>query len=300
MAPSPRGVGFMLGAITVFSLQDGVSKLLAENHAPVFVVMIRYWAFAAFVIALSAGRPGGVRRAGETRRPGVQILRGLLLAAQIVVMTGSFAWLGLAESHAVMAVYPLLIAALGALVLGERVEGAQWAAIGVGFLGVLILLQPGVGVFDPLALLPLLGAAMFAVYSVLTRWVGRTDAPSVSFFYTGVAGAAGITLVGPFFMSAMTAEEWAWMALLCVLGASGHYLLIRAYEAAEAAALQPFAYLQLVLTSIIGALFFNEIVDAPLVLGAAIVVGSGLFALWRQRRALRAARKRPAPSRAGS
>ncbi len=282
-----QGVLFMLGAVTVFSLQDGVSKLLAENHEPVFIVMIRYWAFAAFVTLMSARRPGGLRAAVHTRRPLIQIARGLLLAAQIVLITGSFALIGLAETHAVMAVYPLMIAALGAALLGERVEPAQWAAIALGFLGVLIVIRPGIGVFDPAALVPLLGAAMFATYGVLTRLVGRDDAPSVSFFYTGVAGAAGLTLVGPFFMSALSPPEWAWMALLCVLGATGHYFLIRAYEVAEAASLQPYAYLQLVFTSIMGATLFGEIIDAGLVIGSCVVVGAGLFALWRARAAAR-------------
>lgn len=284
MTSDQRGVAFMVAAVTVFALQDGVSKLLATNHAPVFVVMIRYWAFAAFVLAISARRPGGIRAAARSRRPLAQIFRGLLLGAQIVLMTASFVILGLAESQAVMALYPLLIVGLGAVALGERVAPAQWAAVGLGFLGVLILLRPGFGVFDPAALLPLLGAFMFATYGILTRWVGRSDPPAVSFFYTGVAGAAGLTLVGPFFMSAMTPAETAWMALLCVLGASGHYLLIKAYEQAEASLLQPYAYLQLVLVSIIGASFFGEVIDAPLVLGSAVVVGAGLFALLRTRR----------------
>lgn len=285
MTPTLRGILFMIATMTVFSLQDGVSKLLALEHPPIFIVMLRYWAFAGFAVLVSQARPGGVRGSARTARPLIQVVRGLLLVVQICLMTYSFATLGLAETHAVMAIYPLLIAGMGALLLKERVDGAQWAAIAVGFVGVIILLDPGARVFDPRALIPLLCAGMFAAYGILTRWVGGTDPPSVSFFYTGVTGAAGITLVGPFFWSDMTDGQWAWMALLCVLGMSGHFLLIKAYETAEASVLQPFAYLQLVMTSVIGVLAFAEVLDAPLLIGSAIVVGAGLFAVSRARRA---------------
>ncbi|MEM8878917.1 MAG: DMT family transporter [Pseudomonadota bacterium] len=276
-----RGIALMLAAMTVFASQDGISRLLAEDVPPLFIVMIRYWAFAAFVVALSAARPGGVRAQAQTARPVAQVMRGLMLVAQIVLITYSFVALGLAETHALMAVYPLLIAAMGALFLGERVDAMQWAAIGAGFVGVLILLQPTGDVFDIRALIPVFCAFVFAGYGVMTRWVGQVDRPSVSFFYTGVAGAVGITLIGPFFWSEMTGPQWAWMALLCVTGAGGHFLLIKAYEVSEAARLQPFAYWQLVLASIIGVLAFGEVLDLPLLAGTAIVVAAGLFTLWR-------------------
>jgi len=292
MVNTQRGILFMIVTMTVFSLQDGVSKLLALDHPPIFVVMIRYWAFASFVVLLSQTRPGGIRAAARTNRPVVQVIRGMLLVLQICLMTYSFAALGLAETHAVMAVYPLLIAAMGAILLKERVDAAQWAAIGVGFVGVVVLLEPGGGVFDIKALIPLFCAGIFATYSILTRWVGGVDAPPVSFFYTGVAGAVAITLIGPFYWTEMSAESWIWMGVLCVLGMTGHFLLIKAYEIAEAGSLQPFAYLQLVMTSVIGVVAFDEVLDLPLLIGAAIVVGAGLFALARARQ--RASRERRA------
>jgi drug/metabolite transporter (DMT)-like permease len=281
MSEAYRGIALMLAAMTVFASQDGISRLLAEDIPPLFIVMIRYWAFAAFVLALSSSRPGGVRAQAQTARLVPQIIRGLMLVAQIVLITYSFVALGLAETHALMAVYPLLIAAMSALFLGERVDKLQWAAIGAGFLGVLILLQPTGGVFDVRALVPLFCAVLFAAYGVLTRWVGQVDRPSVSFFYTGIAGAVGSSLIGPFFWSEMTSTQWAWMALLCVTGAGGHFLLIKAYEVSEAARLQPFAYWQLVLASLIGVFIFGEILDLPLLIGTGIVVAAGLFTLWR-------------------
>lgn len=274
----------MLAATTVFSLQDGISTYLAGLYAPIFVVMIRYWAFAVFVVALSARRPGGVRAALRSRRPMLQILRGLLLSAQITLVIFVFTKLGLAASHAIIAVSPLLIAALGAAFLGERLDRLRWAAIGMGFLGVLIILRPGAEAFDPWALAALAGALMFALYGVLTRVVARHDPASVSFFYTGVAGAAGATLIGPFYATPMAPEHWPAMAALCVTGALGHYLLIKAYEAAEAASLQPYAYWQLALVTLIGVFWFGEPLSAWTLLGAAVIVAAGLISAGQARR----------------
>lgn len=279
-----RGLLFFLATMAVFAAQDGISKLLAEDYPPVFIVMIRYWAFAAFVLAVSQTRPGGIRRVSRSARPFVQILRGILLVTQICLMTFSFVVLGLAESHAIFAVYPLLIAAMGAFFLGEQVSGAQWAAIATGFIGVIVLLKPGAGVFDPLALIPVVCAFGFAAYAVLTRWVGGYDRPYVSFFWTGVAGAVGITLVGPFYWTGMTGAHWVWMAVLCFTGAFGHFLLIKAYEYAEASGLQPFAYIQLVLASAIGVVFFAETLTVTLLIGSGVIVAAGLFTLLWQRR----------------
>ncbi|MEM9029445.1 MAG: DMT family transporter [Pseudomonadota bacterium] len=274
-----RGIGLMIATMALFATQDGISRHLAADHHPIFIVMIRYWAFAAFVVTLSANRPGGLRVVARTAHPLAQTARGLLLAAQICVVTYSFDRLGLAETHAIMSVYPLLVAAGGAIFLGERIAVVQWAAIAFGFVGVLIIVRPGSGVFEPFALVPLLCAVGFATYGILTRWVGKRDTAATSFFFTGIAGAAGISLIGPFFWSELTGSAWLFLAALCVIGASGHFLLIKAYETAEVAALQPFAYVQLMLASAIGVIVFNESLSATLIVGSIIVVGAGLLAL---------------------
>ncbi len=287
-----RGIAIMVATMAVFAVQDGVSKHLAERYSPVFVTMIRYWFFALFVVALSARRAGGVRAAARTARPVLQWARGALLALEIVVMITGFALLGLVESHAVFAVYSLIVTALAGPVLGEKVGWRRWAAIAVGFLGVLIVLRPGLRVFDPLALIPLLAAAMFGLYHLLTRLANTADSAATSFFYTGVGGAVTMTLIGPFFWTPMVGWDWGWMAVLCVTGMTGHYMLIKALEAAEASVIQPFTYLQLVFGSAVGVIAFGETVDAPIALGACLIVAAGLFTIWREHQRRAAARRR--------
>ncbi|MCB6179810.1 DMT family transporter [Rhodobacter sp. Har01] len=277
------GIWLMIATATVFAAQDGVSRHLAEATNVYMVVMIRFWFFAAFVIALAARAPGGLRAAARTGYPGLQIARGVILVVEICIMVLAFVSHGLIGSHAVFACYPLIVAALSGPVLGEKVGWRRWLAIGAGCLGVLILLNPGAGVFTPWALVPFVAAFMFAIYGLLTRYVARKDTAAVSFFWTGTVGALTMTPVGLWHWQPMLPADWLWMATLCCTAALGHWLMIKAYAVAEASAIQPFAYLQLPLVSIIGMTVFDETLRANVVIGAAIVVGAGIFTLWRQR-----------------
>lgn len=277
------GIVLMVATTFVFAVQDGISRHLAAEYNVLMVVMIRYWFFAAFVIALGLRATGGLRAAAATKQPGWQILRGLLLAAEICVMVTGFIFLGLVESHAVFTSYPLIIAALSGPLLRERVGWRRWVAIGIGFVGVVIILSPGSGVFSPLALIPLASSVLFALYGLLTRYVAQQDSAATSFFWTGVAGSVAMTCVGIWFWEPMAAPDWGWMATLCVTGALGHYLLIKCYEVAEASAVQPFAYLQLVFGAFIGIGVFGEVLRTNVLIGAVLVVAAGVFTLLRAR-----------------
>lgn len=277
------GILLMIATTFVFALQDGISRHLAGEYNTLMVVTIRYWFFAAFVIAVAARKAGGLRNAAATVQPAMQIFRGLLLTAEICVAIWGFTLLGLVESHAVFACYPLLIAALSGPVLGESVGWRRWTAIAVGFVGVLIILRPGFSVFSPYALIPFASALMFALYGLLTRFAARRDTAATSFFWTGVTGAVALTPIGLYAWEPMTGADWIWMTALCMTGAFGHFLLIKTYEVAEASAVQPFAYLQLVFASAVGVVVFGEVIKLPVAVGAGIIVSAGLFTLWRER-----------------
>jgi drug/metabolite transporter (DMT)-like permease len=273
----------MILTTMIFAVQDGISRHLGAHYSVMTVVMIRFWFFAAFVVALSASRSGGIARVARSRALGLQIFRGVLLVAEICVTVLSFVLLGLIPSHAIFATCPLIIAALAGPVLGERVGWRRKAAIGVGLAGVLVILRPGFQVFSPVALVPLLGAFMFALYGLLTRLVARVDSAETSFFWTGVAGAAAITAVAPFWWTPMQGwADWCWMALLCLTGVVGHFLLIKVYEVAEAGTVQPFAYFQLVFVSIMALAIFDERPDLSTVAGAGLILAAGLYTVIRE------------------
>ena len=277
------GISLMIAATFVFALQDGISRHLAGEYNVLMVVMIRYWFFAAFVMAVASRAAGGLWVAAKTRQPFLKITRGGLLAGEVCVAITALTYLGLVDALAIFICYPLLVAALSGPILGEQVGWRRWAAIGVGFIGVLIILKPGFGVFEPEGILALISAVMFALYALLTRYVARQDSTATSFFWTGTVGAVFMSIVGIWSWEQMISSDWIWMAILCVSGAFGHWLLIRCYEMAEASAVQPFAYFHLVFGAIVGVTVFGEVIALNVGIGAGIVVAAGLFTFWRER-----------------
>ncbi|MEP2782892.1 MAG: DMT family transporter [Pseudoruegeria sp.] len=277
------GILLMMATMLVFSVQDAISRHLAGEYNTLMVVMIRYWFFAAFVLTVAYRSPGGIRAVAKTEQPMLQMVRGAVLAIEICIMVLGFVLLGLVESHAIFAANPLIIAALSGPILGEKVGWRRWAAIAVGFVGIMIILQPGQNVFSLAAVVPIIATTLYATYGILTRLAARKDTTATSFFWTGTVGAVVMTTIGIWFWEPMSPHDWVWMSCLCVTGVVGHWLLIKCYEVAEASAVQPFAYLHLVFASFLGVTIFGEMVRPTLIMGASLIIGAGLFTLWRAR-----------------
>ena len=279
------GIIIIIFTVILFSIQDGLSKYMAQRYDVVTIVMIRMWFMLMCVVGWGMTRQEGVAGVIRTKHPVLQISRGVLLNVQICVLIYSFTAIGLAESLAVFSCYPLLVVVLSIPILGEKVGWQRWSAVLVGFSGVMLIIQPGSDVFSITSFIPLISALMFATYYVLTRYVVREDSAMTSFFWIGVTGSVLFTLVIPFFWTPIAAVHWPLMALLCVFSVLGHFLVIKALEFAEATTLQPFTFLQLVFGSAIGIIIFDEVIRTEMPIGAAIVVASGLFTIWRESRA---------------
>ncbi|TGD95262.1 DMT family transporter [Methylobacterium nonmethylotrophicum] len=278
-ASARSGVVLMMLAMLVFGSQDALSRLLATQYPVVVVLMLRFWFFGTCVLAWCACRPGGVTRALSTRWPLLQGLRGILLAAQLILLVRGFTLIGLVESHAVFASYPLLITALAGPLLGEHVPARSWRALALGAFGVVVILRPGAGLVAPGALLVLLAALLFAAYSLLTRFVARTDSPLTNVLYTGLVAATVLTGLGLPHWVPIDLSDTAPLLLLCGSGVLGHVLLISVYTRVEAHIVQPLAYLQLVFASAFGVMVFDEHVFVSTAIGAFIVIVAGLYSL---------------------
>jgi drug/metabolite transporter (DMT)-like permease len=279
-----RGILLMIAAVATFAAQDGFSRGLAGEYNTLMVVMIRYWVFAAFAVILMMRRPEGPRAAIRSTRMGAHVVRSTLLVAEICLIVWGYTLIGLIESHAVFAICPLLVVALSGPVLGERIGWARWAAVGAGMVGVIIILRPGAGVFSWAALLPFLSALMFALYSVLSRLTTRGEPTFPSFFWPAVIGAVLITGIGLPQWEPVAAADWPLLAIYACLSVLSHWLLLKCYEATEAARVQPYAYLQIVFITIIGITIYGERLDPAVAIGTCVVVAAGLFALTQDRR----------------
>jgi drug/metabolite transporter (DMT)-like permease len=190
----------------------------------------------------------------------------------------------LADAHALFAATPLLVAALSVPVLGERVGPRRWAAIAVGFGGVLVILRPGLAVLQPGAVPALLAVGLYALYQVMTRIVGRVDRAETTFLLQIVLGAAILLPLAPWVWQTPPVAHWPLFLALAALGAGGHLLLIRALQATPAVLLQPFTYSLLIWAVLLGWLFFGDLPDRWTVLGALLVVAAGTYAALREHR----------------
>ena len=276
------GIGLMVVTTFMFSTMDGVSRYLAENNNVFTLVTMRYW-FVAIIMAISCLLvKDSFKKLLYTKQPFTQFSRGLILSLNNCLVVYTFTLLGLVETHAIIACYPLIVAGLSVPFLGEKFGWRRWTAIFVGFLGVIIILRPTTNVISEGAIYALIGAIMFAVYLILTRYVSRLDTAITSFFWTGIGGSVTMTIISFFIWEDILREDLLWLLIMCLLSASSHYMMVKTLQVAEASVIQPFSYLQLVFGSIIGVTIFSERIDLMIVVGVMIVMGAGLFTAWRE------------------
>jgi drug/metabolite transporter (DMT)-like permease len=276
------GIALMCGAVACFAMLDTTAKYLNLYMSTLQVVWARYTgAFLfPFIVSNPWTRPGLTR----TNRPALQIARSVLLLASTLCNFLALRYLQLAEAIALVFSTPFFVAALSGPVLGEWVHWRRWTAIAVGFLGVLVVTRPGAGSFQPAALLSLTAALCYALYSIATRVLARTDSNETTLFYSNIVGALALLPVVPFVWT--TPSDPLVIALMLASGAMGsfgHYLLIAAHRLAPAAVLSPFIYTEIVLVTATGFLVFGDVPNRSTLTGAAIVVASGLYILHRER-----------------
>ena len=276
------GIGLMVVTTFMFSTMDGVSRYLAENNNVFTLVTMRYW-FIAIVIAITClFVKDSFQKVLYTKQPFTQFSRGLILSLNNCLVVYTFTLLGLVETHAIIACYPLIVAGLSVPFLGEKFGWRRWTAIFIGFVGVIIILRPTTNVISEGAIYALVGAIIFAVYLILTRYVSRIDKAITSFFWAGIGGSVTMTIISFFIWENILKEDFLWLLIMCVLSASSHFMMVKTLQVAEASVIQPFSYLQLVFGSIIGVTIFSESIDSMIVVGVTIVIGAGLFTAWRE------------------
>jgi drug/metabolite transporter (DMT)-like permease len=280
LSPETRGILAMLLAFLVFTFVDVTAKQLTGSLHPVQVVWARYFSQTVFICILLAPR---LRSIVRTAHPRLQLLRsGLLFSATLFFFT-SLSLMELAEAVALLQTAPLIITALAALVLGEMVGIRRWSGVCIGLIGALIILRPGLGVFQLASLLPLGAAACLASYQVATRMLSGADGIWTTMLYTAGVGTLFATMAVPFFWTTPSLFEAVLMAAMGLFAGLGHLALVYGMNQAPASILAPFNYTALVWAMIFGFVFFAELPDAVTLAGAAIIVGAGLY-VWRRER----------------
>ena len=282
LSNNKMGIVLMICAILCYSCMDGIIRYLSQHYNVITLGMFRYWFFALFIIIFHSRKGKSLKIVSKSKMQFLQILRSVILTVELCFAHYCFYKIGLIQTASIFAVGPLIVSALSVFILKEAVGWRRWTAITVGFIGILIILRPGINVFDPFSFIALGCAFLYAVYQVLTRLVSRYDNNDTTLFYTGIVGVIILSSIGPFFYKEVQAIDWLWIFIISILGLSAHFCIIKALQLAEASMLQPFSYLHLVFVSIIGILVFNEILETSVLVGSIIVVSAGLYTFWRE------------------
>ncbi|ERO61839.1 membrane protein [Pseudomonas piscis] len=291
MSPSPfkgadyplKGIVLICLAVLLFASHDTLSKYLSAFYPIVMVVWARYVVHTLLMLVVFVPR-SGFSAVVRTKRPGLQLLRALCMIGTSLLFTTGLRYIPLAEATAVNFLAPLLVTALSVPFLGERVSRAQWLAVLIGFVGVLIVVRPGGSLFTPAILFPLGSALCFGFYQLLTRKLSGIDSPTTSNFLIGIINSLIMSALLPFFWSTPSLVHGLFMIGLGACGMFGHLLLTQAFRHAAPAMLAPFSYGQILFAGMYGYLIFGHTPDSYGLVGIAVICFSGLAVAWAQRK----------------
>jgi drug/metabolite transporter (DMT)-like permease len=277
------GIALMSAAVGQFAFLDTTAKYLNTELDSFEIAWARYT--FAFLLTALISNPFTTPGLLSTKRPLLQVARSFLLVCATVGNFLALRWMQLDEVLSIIFTFPFLVSIISGPMLGEWIGARRWAAVGVGFCGVLLITRPGLGGVHAAALFSVAATVSYALYAVITRVVSRTDSNQTSLFYSNFVGALVLLPVVPFvWRTPADWESWVLLVIVGVLGSSGHFCMIAAHKLAPASVLSPFIYTQLVWVVLLGYLVFDHLPTAWTIAGAAIVVGSGLYLLQRERK----------------
>ena len=277
-----RGILMALLATVAYAVVDTLSKYQAREYPVMMIVWARY--FVPLVLLLAVFLPKFGMRMLRTAFPMVQMIRGVLLTAGTIFIVFAYRVMPIAEAQAISFIHPVLLTVLAVLFLREKVSALGWAAVLLGFSGVLIIVRPGGGLFTPAAFLPLGLAFSFSSYQIFTRLIAGKESSLNSLFCVLLVGSLAMSVALPFAWLDPTPKGLFFFALIGVTSGIGHFSTIKALEFAPASLLAPFAYIQLLWVSILGVLVFGDFPDAVTLVGMAVVVAGGLLVAASRRR----------------
>ena len=293
-SPGARtGILWMLVTTLCFTGANVGAKYLAQSYHPIEVTWGRFIFQALLLVPFLPLLFRHVR----TRRPGLHVARSACIIGSSFLLNVSLIWLPIADASALIFTAPLIIAALSVVVLGEPVSARRWVAVAVGFGGALVVVRPGLGIWQLAALLALGAALIFALVQITTRMMSTTEDALSAFVISSLVSGVLSTVGVPFIWTAPDAAGWAVMVAMGGVGAIGQYTLFLAFQRSEAAAVAPYNYAGLLWAAIFGYLIFSDVPDPWTIAGATLIVASGLYLFRAERSGRGAAARDASPSR---
>ena len=278
-----RGIVLMCAGVSMFPFMNAAVKLLAVHYPVSQVVWARFTGHLLIVLVVFLPSHGlGLLR---TRRPALQIGRSLLMLASNLVFVMAIGAVPLATASAIGFTSPLIVTALSVPLLGESVGWRRWSAVLVGFVGALLVIKPGSGLHNPAVLLILVSSFAYALYQIATRAIGSHDSAATGIIFAALLGSLVMSVVLPFvFVPPRSVLDAVLFVSIGLLGGAGHYLIILAFQLGRAAVIAPLGYVELIGSTVLGYLIYDNFPDAWTWAGAAVIIGSGLYIALRERR----------------
>ena len=271
------GILFAVAAYFSFSILDAFQKTAVINHSIFQLLFIKY--IFTLLLSCSEAKRKKNYKFWQSHNVKLQVLRSFFSIIESGCFVLAFRYLSLADVHSVGSLTPVIIVALSALILKEKVSPKTWIAIFVGFLGVLIILRPGLSIFDIKSLLPLMAAFFLGLYQVVTRKVSENDSTETSLFYTSLIGFIVMLILAFVYWQPLTLNSYFLFTGIGIFFSMGIYFQIIALSKARASIIQPFHYTLIFWAIILGYLVYDDLPDMPTVAGAIIIAASGIYVL---------------------
>ena len=271
------GILFAVAAYFSFSILDAFQKTAVINHSIFQLLFIKY--IFTLLLSCSEAKRKKNYKFWQSNNVKLQVLRSFFSIIESGCFVLAFRYLSLADVHSVGSLTPVIIVALSALILKENVSPKTWIAIFVGFLGVLIILRPGLSIFDIKSLLPLMAAFFLGLYQVVTRKVSENDSTETSLFYTSLIGFIVMSILAFVYWQSLTLNSYFLFTGIGIFFSMGIYFQIIALSKARASIIQPFHYTLIFWAIILGYLVYDDLPDIPTIVGAIIIAASGIYVL---------------------
>ena len=271
------GILFAVAAYFSFSILDAFQKTAVINHSIFQLLFIKY--IFTLLLSCSEAKRKNNYKFWQSNNVKLQVLRSFFSIIESGCFVLAFRYLSLADVHSVGSLAPVIIVALSALILKENVSPKTWIAIFVGFLGVLIILRPGLSIFDIKSLLPLMAAFFLGLYQVVTRKVSENDSTETSLFYTSLIGFIVMSILAFVYWQPLTLNSYFLFTGIGIFFSMGIYFQIIALGKARASIIQPFHYTLIFWAIILGYLVYDDLPDIPTIAGALIIAASGIYVL---------------------
>lgn len=283
---SKLGLTYMFAGMSLFAATDAIAKLLTDTLPPIQIVWSRQSGLLIGILVFIAIHGLKVLK---TSQPKLQIGRGVLAASSATLFIIGVSYVPLADAVAITFVAPFMVTVMAAVVLKEPVGIRRWIAVTIGFIGTLVVIRPGLGVIHPAAFLLIIAATAFACRQILSRVLAGGDKTSTTIAYTAIVSWGLLCFPLPFvWQMPTTSLEIILLVAIAVLAACAETLVIMALDTAQAVVVAPVQYSLLIWGTMYGFLIFNQLPDFWTLIGAIIIVATGLYTLNRERLAISA------------